>query len=253
MSAKGSTKRKPARSTDSALGNGTDECTSDVPSTDVEQLDWVNAECVDGPGLVAWLEEHCELYETTVTGQKKYRHLAAGDHRRLYAWRRGEAASIETADRVLIAHDRYLWELPDELFLPRSLRTKAPRGQRSEAIRLFKAGESVRQIAFKLGRHRDTITNWLRDEGVRPNKGPRRFPTVWRGIDKGGPDECWPWLGHVSANDGPRWHNRSAVRVVYQKEYGELPTTVKLSNICGNKRCCNPAHYEPAQRWDKQR
>lgn len=54
-------------------------------------------------------------------------------------------------------------------------------------------------------------------------------------------DECWPWQGPIY--DGvPRFHGRSAPRVVYEQLRGPVPAHQILEHICANVLCVNPDH-----------
>lgn len=68
-------------------------------------------EHLDGPGFAAWLAENLDLDSLN---------LAANDpnaHRLICNWRKGSAASLWTADELLIRYGRHPIELPAELFI----------------------------------------------------------------------------------------------------------------------------------------
>lgn len=70
-------------------------------------------------------------------------------------------------------------------------------------------------------------------------------------VDRGGPDECWPWTstphhtgyGHIRLpHGGPK---AQAHRVAYELLIGPIPEGLTLDHLCMNKLCVNPAHLEP--------
>lgn len=71
----------------------------------------------------------------------------------------------------------------------------------------------------------------------------------WEKVDKGGPDECWPWIGAVTT---PGWHGRIwvaseqrkviASRVSWEMHNGPIPAGMLVCHKCDNPPCVNPAH-----------
>ena len=66
------------------------------------------------------------------------------------------------------------------------------------------------------------------------------------------PDGCWRWVGRVNKRgygvigvrvDGVV-RTRCPSRVMYAIQYGEVPETQSVVNICGTKNCCNPKHLQ---------
>lgn len=72
---------------------------------------------------------------------------------------------------------------------------------------------------------------------------------VWRYIEKGSPEDCWPCTS--TSRDG-RGHRLAYVdgkyqyvhRVVYQVTYGEIPAGSFVLHRCHNSSCCNPQHLK---------
>ena len=68
---------------------------------------------------------------------------------------------------------------------------------------------------------------------------------VWRKVSVNGPDECWPWVGSVSAAGyGVFGVNRRLVyahRAAFEHANGRPPAG-EVMHACDNPRCCNPAH-----------
>lgn len=73
-----------------------------------------------------------------------------------------------------------------------------------------------------------------------------RREDLWRYIQIGEPDECWPWTrwldrdgyGQFSAGG----HAYKAHRLAYELGHGVAPGELKVCHACDNPRCCNPAH-----------
>lgn len=67
-------------------------------------------------------------------------------------------------------------------------------------------------------------------------------------VDRRGPDECWPWTGHIirsgygSINLKSVGGNFIASRLSYYIAHGELSTTALVCHRCDNPPCVNPAH-----------
>lgn len=68
----------------------------------------------------------------------------------------------------------------------------------------------------------------------------------WTYVQKGGIDECWPWLGNRD-KDGygslrtPKTQLR-AHRLSYQIHKGEIPAGMVIRHTCHNPSCVNPSH-----------
>jgi hypothetical protein len=70
---------------------------------------------------------------------------------------------------------------------------------------------------------------------------------IWRNIDKGHPNECWPWRGKTERNGygrttfGGKRHNVS--RIVFDlTNPGVLSRRLFVLHSCDNPVCCNPGH-----------
>ena len=94
----------------------------------------------------------------------------------------------------------------------------------------------------------------IRKYGGIPRRGPlaERF---WWYVERGGPDECWPWKAHRlnGVNTGPskleygRIRDDSgkltlAHRAAWQLTNGPIPAGMCVCHSCDNARCVNPAH-----------
>ncbi len=71
----------------------------------------------------------------------------------------------------------------------------------------------------------------------------------WSKVEKGGPDECWPWIGrgvdrqgyaHISgkAHNGHNLAHRRALEL----SGVDVPAAKDVLHSCDNPPCCNPAH-----------
>ena len=73
----------------------------------------------------------------------------------------------------------------------------------------------------------------------------------WRWVDRsGGPDACWPWMGHISPSSGygdvPGKQNHgkraTAHRLAWMLHNCADPGNLCVLHRCDNRKCANPAH-----------
>lgn len=68
----------------------------------------------------------------------------------------------------------------------------------------------------------------------------------WSNVDKRGPEECWPWLGHeANGGYGELYFDGSqqrAHRVSWQLHKGSIPEGLCVLHRCDYAPCCNPNH-----------
>jgi len=66
-------------------------------------------------------------------------------------------------------------------------------------------------------------------------------------VDKGGPDDCWPWKGAVSPTGYPQLAADGVTqlghRLVYEHYNGPLDNE-PVHHTCANRWCVNPAHLQ---------
>jgi hypothetical protein len=66
-------------------------------------------------------------------------------------------------------------------------------------------------------------------------------------------DGCWPWMGCVDTTTGYgrfcfEGHTWLAHRFFYVRAFGPIPKGHVVHHTCGNRICCNPAHFMPLTR-----
>lgn len=71
----------------------------------------------------------------------------------------------------------------------------------------------------------------------------------WAKVQKGGPDECWPWTGGTSLSGygrigrgGRDGADVQASRVAWELTNGSIPDGLFCLHICDCPGCCNPRH-----------
>ena len=81
---------------------------------------------------------------------------------------------------------------------------------------------------------------------------PARF---WSKVQKGGSDDCWPYVGATSCGYGHVSFQRKtwrAHRLAFALTHGGIPKNeaqhhgTVIMHTCDNRRCCNPAHLVAA-------
>ena len=82
---------------------------------------------------------------------------------------------------------------------------------------------------------------------------------LWPRVQKGSPDECWPWTGGLNKDGYGRMQWDGKLQYVHRLAYihtnGALPAGTEIDHTCHNdtgctikpcphRRCCNPSHLE---------
>lgn len=99
-----------------------------------EQTDWL-----DGPMLVAWLEEHGLTCPRLQLGRKY--------ERAIRHWRDGRRANIYTADPILVKLHLHLSELPAECWIDPPNRGQLPAEKQAEILKLVADGRTPNVVA----------------------------------------------------------------------------------------------------------
>jgi len=81
----------------------------------------------------------------------------------------------------------------------------------------------------------------------------------WAKVDKGGPDECWPWNASRDLH-GYGWFRLDVKTMVQSHRYGltlklgrEIREGYQSCHTCNNPPCCNPKHlYEGTPKENTQ-
>ena len=78
---------------------------------------------------------------------------------------------------------------------------------------------------------------------------PKRIIRFWAKVRRGGPDECWPWIG-AKRRDGYGVVKVDGVmlkvhRVAFTLIHGrDIAPELVIDQTCFNKACCSPKHLE---------
>jgi hypothetical protein len=126
-------------------------------------VDPTTAMYLDGPGIVAWLEEGL-----IIDSEESPRYLHPNHRSAIERWRRGSAASIYTADEVLCKLGVCLGELPDDLWRePPETSANAIGGDiRARILRLWELGWNYADIGRIVGCDKKTAKSHILQEAA---------------------------------------------------------------------------------------
>lgn len=88
----------------------------------------------------------------------------------------------------------------------------------------------------------------IRKYKPRPNSDGTKDGKFWARVKKNS-NGCWDWIGSISTDSGygtMLWEGspKPAHRVAWQLINGQMPTGDFLMNVCGQRTCVNPEHWE---------
>lgn len=88
---------------------------------------------------------------------------------------------------------------------------------------------------------------------------PSDIERLWRGIDRRGPGDCWPWKLCTSVKGYGRFRVQGKLylphRLIYEICIGSIPESAAyhgsvVMHSCDNPRCCNPDHLSVGEQID---
>lgn len=96
----------------------------------------------------------------------------------------------------------------------------------------------------------------IRKNKPRPKSDGTKDGKFWARVKKNS-NGCWDWIGSISTDSGygiMLWEGspKPAHRVAWQLINGEMPTGNFLMNICGQRTCVNPEHWELKIKEERQ-
>lgn len=88
----------------------------------------------------------------------------------------------------------------------------------------------------------------IRKNKPRPKSDGTKDGKFWARVKKNS-NGCWDWIGSISTDSGYAtmlWEGtpKPAHRVSWQLRHGKMPTGDFLMNVCGQRACVNPDHWE---------
>lgn len=68
----------------------------------------------------------------------------------------------------------------------------------------------------------------------------------WTKVERGGPDECWPWTAATRGDGYGVLNERGKTTVAHRRAFalasGPIPAGLCVCHSCDNPPCCNPTH-----------
>lgn len=96
-----------------------------------------------------------------------------------------------------------------------------------------------------------SVKRWWAEH--RPLVHQRQEQILSLSVDRGAPDDCWPWNGkhggNVSDDGYPniKWRGKTtnAHRIIWEQIHGPIVEPgIHVDHLCRNRLCCNPSHLE---------
>lgn len=111
---------------------------------------------VDCRLFIEWLEEVRPEFRSTlaIQGASTF-HLSTSD----------EFASLGKVDRICVALDLHICEIPDDVWTDRSPNRRYSIELEDDALRMIEDGASLRETAKALGISKSTVARWVRMSG----------------------------------------------------------------------------------------
>lgn len=83
-----------------------------------------------------------------------------------------------------------------------------------------------------------------------PDLSPQDIDRFWSHVERGEPDECWPWTGTLTSGGPGKNHGNFPVagrtvkahRLAYELAHGPIAPALVVCHTCDNPPCCNGAH-----------
>ncbi len=96
---------------------------------------------------------------------------------------------------------------------------------------------------------RNSWTEWHARKVCSRSCRPTAEERLWAKVQRGEPDECWPWTGVPTSSAHGSLRDRGRCVPVHALAYrllvGPIPDGHEIHHRCENPICCNPAHMEP--------
>lgn len=96
----------------------------------------------------------------------------------------------------------------------------------------------------------------IRKNKPRPKSDGTKDGKFWARVEKS-PNGCWSWIGSITTDAGYAqmlWEGRPqlAHRIAWQMQYGETLQGDFLMNVCGQRACVNPEHWELKKKEERE-